>query len=255
MARSPSFLPLVFGALLVGGVVVLSRTAADRVDAGLRRVAGVLPAPPDRARDVGGPVPDDPLAPLGGEPEEVGGDDGPRIDLEYPTERDWLFLQGVLRDGDPEARRSAAKALVVMGRMRGVPMLFEAARQPGPDADLYCLAALDVLRLQRWEEALPALLEVMLDDGDAPSQRCRSEVSDRFAVAGGRDAERLATLAEHEDAAVRGFVASYLADVDPDGYRDVLRALAQDPDPLVRARAGRDASSTSQPEPLPEDAP
>ncbi len=238
MARSTSWMPLALGVVFVGAVVVVSRVASDRVGEGLRGVADTLPTPPDAQpeRSV------DPLL----EPElehpgaelDPGDPDEPRLDLEYPTERDWLFLEGVMREGDPEARRSAAKALVVMGRMRGATMLFDAAREQGPDADLFCLAALDVLRMQRWQDALPVLMQVMLDHEDPPSMACRSEVSDRFAVAGGRDTERLASLAEHPDAAVRGFVAGYLRDVDPEGQRELLATLAQDPDPTVRARAG-----------------
>jgi HEAT repeat protein len=247
MARSTSWMPLALGVVLVGVVVGLAHFASDRVGEGLRGVAQRLPDPPDRA------VPSE--ADLLEEPEpgvpqaDALLEDGPRIDLEYPTERDWLFLEGIMRDGTPEARRSAAKALVIMGGMRGVPVLMDAARQPGPDADLFCLAALDVLRLQRWEDAMPALLEVMLDADTPPGQRCRSEVSDRFAVAGGRDAERLATLAGHEDPRIRAFVASYLVDVDPAGYADVLATLAQDADPEVRLRAGgQGGSDPAQPD-------
>jgi len=236
MARSTSWMPLALGVVLVGSVVALARFASDTVGDGLQGVARTLPMPPD----VAGPQPDaavvddpDPSEALASfDPDE------PRLNLEYPTEPDWLFLERVMGGDDSNARRSAAKALVVIGRMRGVSVLLDAARGPGADADLFCLAALDVLRLQRWDETLPALLEVMLDQEHPPSQACRSEVSDRFAVAGGRDPERLSTLAGHEDPRIRGFVASFLGDVDPDGYRDVLATLAADSDPTVRARAG-----------------
>jgi len=248
MARSTSWMPLAFGVVLVGSVVALARFASDSVGDGLQGVARTLPLPPD----VIGPQPD---AVVLDEPEPSEAlaafdPDEPRLDLEYPTEPDWLFLERVMAGDESDARRSAAKALVVMGRMRGVPVLMAAAREPGPDADLFCLAALDVLRLQRWDETLPALLEVMLDQDHPPSQACRSEVSDRFAVAGGRDPERLSTLAGHDDPRIRGFVASFLGDVDPHGYRDVLAALAADPDPTVRARAGApsDEPATNPPE-------
>ncbi len=238
MARSTSWMPLALGVVLVGAVVGLARFASVRVGEGLQGVAQVIPRPPDLEDPLAGDPAFAVLDPVVGPQDDPGSPDEPQLDLEYPTERDWLFLQGVMRDGTPEARRSAAKALVVMGRMQGVPMLFEAARQPDADADLFCLAALDVLRMQRWDEALPALLQVMLDETAPPSQQCRSEVSDRFAVAGGRDPERLAALAEHEDPLVRGFVAAYLLDVDPSGYGELLARLAQDPDATVRQRAG-----------------
>jgi HEAT repeat protein len=246
MARSTSWMPLALGVVLVIAVVALARFGGARVNEGLLGVARQIPTPPDR--ELPG-VSEAELAGLaGGEPTsnpDTGA--GPRVDLEYPTEADWLFLERTLRDGEPDARRSAAKALVVMGRMRSSQLLFEASRRPADDADLYCLAALDVLRLQRWEDALPALLEVMLDDGGV-SESCRSEASDRFAVAGGRDVERLATLATHDDPAVRGFVASYLLDVDPHGQAEVLAALAADPDPLVRARAGAAPAAAEEPD-------
>lgn len=252
MARSTAWMPLALGVVLVGGVVALARFASDQVSAGLRGVAEVIPTPPDLFEPA-------PLE-LAVEPslasaslDEPGSPDEPRLDLEYPTERDWLFLEGVMKDGGPEARRSAARALVVMGRMRGVPLLFQAAREPGHDADLFCLAALDVLRLQRSDDALPVLLQVMLDGDRPPSQQCRSEVSDRFAVAGGRDPERLASLAEHEDPSVRGFVASYLLEVDPQGQAGLLARLAQDPDPSVRQRAGGDAATADQADPSGEE--
>jgi hypothetical protein len=235
MARSTSWMPLALGVVLVGAVVAVAQFASDSVDQGLRGIVQRVPTPPDLAGEEERAPELRPEPVADAEPFDP---DEPRLDLEYPTERDWVFLEEVMREGDPGARRSAAKALVVMGRLRGVPLLFEAAREPGADADLFCMAALDVLRLQRWEDALPALLQVMLDEQRPPSQVCRSEVSDRFAVAGGRDPERLAALAEHDDPRIRGFVASYLLEVDPEGQRQVIDRLAADPDPAVRARAG-----------------
>lgn len=236
MARSTSWMPLALGLVLIGAVVALSHYASDTVSDGLRGVAQRIPEPPDKnpAREDGADAVSERLPAL----DEAGDPDEPRIDLEYPTERDWRFLEDVMATGTPEARRSAAKALVVIGDMRGVAPLFEAARQSGPDGELYCLAALDVLRLQRWEDTLPTLLGVMLDDQSDVSQSCRSEVADRFAVSGGRDAERLAALSGHEDPRIRGFVASYLQDLDPETWRDVLNVLAEDPVAEVRARAG-----------------
>jgi hypothetical protein len=239
MARSTSWMPLALGVVLVGAVIAAAQLASERVDRGLRGVAQLVPTPPDAGEpDEAGPALYAEIAPE----EEPFDPDEPRLDLEYPTERDWVFLEQVMREGEPSARRSAAKALVVMGRMRGVPLLFDAAREPGADADLFCMAALDVLRLQRREDALPALLQVMLDEEQPPSHTCRSEVSDRFAVAGGRDPERLAVLADHEDPRIRGFVASYLLEVDPHGQRKVLDRLAADEVPEVAARAGAASS-------------
>ncbi len=246
MARSTSWMPLALGVVLVGAVVALSKLASDRVGEGLRGVAQRVPDPPDKH-----PAGSEASEALTFEAEHAapdvdeGASDEPRIDLEYPDERDWRFLEEVMAEGTPEARRSAAKAFVIMGDMRGVGTLFDAAVQQGPDADLFCLAALDILRLQRWEDTIPTLLEVMLEDQEPVSLACLSEVSDRFAVAGGRDVERMATLVDHDDPLVRGFVASFLLDVDPVGYRTQLDVLAQDPEPTVRARAGAPVASPS----------
>jgi hypothetical protein len=239
MARSTSWMPLALGVILVGAVVVLSRVASQRVGEGLRGVAQRIPDPPDKPGLEAGPdIADPSSATRAGRDEGPGDPDEPRIDLEYPTERDWYFLEEVMATGAPEARRSAAKALVVMGDMRGVATLFDAAAEQGPDADLFCLAALAFVRPQRWEDTLPTLLGVMLEEDTPVSMSCRSEVSDRFSVAGGRDAELLATLAGHDDPDIRGFVAAFLLDVDPVGYREQLERLARDPEPTVRARAG-----------------
>jgi len=237
VARWTPWMPLALGVALVGGVVALSRFAAERVDQGLRGVVRRLPDPPDLdpTRALVGSLPGE--EPIAGEAaDDGGGDDEPRLDLEHPTERDWRFLEQTLREGTPEARRSAARALVVAGGMRGVAPLFAAAAEPGQDADLFCLAALDILRMQRWEDALPALLAVMLEDERPTSQACRSEVADRFAVAGGRDPARVATFAVAADPQVRAFVAGFLSEVAPDGYKEALDRLAEDPDPSVRAR-------------------
>ncbi|MFH1463818.1 MAG: HEAT repeat domain-containing protein [Pseudomonadota bacterium] len=212
----------------------MAHFAAGRVGAGLSGVARHIPSPPDAA--LPGTVGMDGFAPARGV-DDTGGD-GPRLDLEHPTERDWRFLEQTLREGTPEARRSATKAMVIAGGLRGVEPLFAAAAQPGEDADLYCFAALDILRLQRWEDTLPALLRVMLEEANPPSQRCRSVVAGRFVAAGGRDPERLEALAASEDPRIRAFVAGYIAETAPAGGAALLQRLAQDPDPAVRLRTG-----------------
>ena len=242
MARWTAWMPLALGAALVGGVVALSRFAAERVDRGLRGVARRLPEMPDEARpELGDPaIPGDEPGAFGGQEgeEREGADDEPRLDLEHPSERDWRFLEQTVREGPPEARRSAAKALVIAGDLRGARPLLQQAAVPGADADLYCYAALEILRLQRWEDALPVLLGALLSESAPPSPTCRAELADRFVVAGGRDPERLGALAASSDPLVRSFVAGYLAEVSPDEQRAVLERLALDADPLVRQRAG-----------------
>ncbi len=242
MARGLNWLPLVLAGVLLAGLLGLAFYARERVGSLLIGVAEQVPPPPDLPSSS---TLADELASLpAGEPAAAAGDpDEPRLDLDYPTDRDWVFLEGVMAEGDPQARRSAAKALVVMGRMRGVQPLLSVASEGGPDADLYCLAALDILRLQRSEDALPALLLVMLEEERPPSQACRSEVADRFAVAGGRDVEKVAAMAGDADPRVRAFVAGFLSDVDPQGHQETLLGLAEDPVAAVRERAQPSAAA------------
>lgn len=208
-------------ALGMGLVIVAAAVIASRKVEGLLGSTGADPA-------AGGASP----AP------EAPEDTGPAVDLDHPTERDWRFLIRTLEEGTPAARRSAARAMVIAGGMRPVEPLFRQAGGGGEDGDLFCRAALEVLRLQRQEDVLPALLSVMVGPlGAEVSPTCRAEVSDRFGRAGGKDPETLRGLSDHEDPAVRTFVARYLAEVDPVGYEDVLRRLALDPEPAVQTAA------------------
>jgi hypothetical protein len=235
LSRLSTWLPLTLGLTFVAATVAVAHFAAGRVGAGLGGVARRIPSPPDVALPGAAGLEDVQPALAAA---DTGGE-GPRLDLEHPSERDWRFLEQTLRDGTPAARRSATKALVIAGGLRGVEPLFAAAAQPGEDADLYCFAALDILRLQRWEDTLPALLSVMLEETHPPSPRCRSVVSERFVAAGGRDPARLAALATSEEPKIRAFVAGYIAETDPVGGATVLARLAEDPDPAVRARTMR----------------
>ncbi len=231
MARLTSFTPLAAAAAIVGAVLIASRLAADRVGALLGGASR------QQVEAVDAVTPEAGLPAARSATEDEGEGDEPTVDLEYPSEKDWRFLEGVLKEGSPQARRSAAKALVMIGRLRGVDPLLQAAAAGDEDADLFCMAALEVLRLQRQEDVLPVLLRNLVAEDSTISQSCRSEISDRFVLAGGRDEESLARLAGHDDPAVRRFVAGYLAEVDPVGYAELLADLARDPDPEVRERA------------------
>ena len=162
---------------------------------------------------------------------------GPTLDLEHPSERDWRFLLKVLETGSREARRSATRALLLVGGMRGVEPLLRQVAPEETDSSLFCLVALDILRLQRQEEALASMIQVLADDSYTLTVSCRSEISDRFKLVGGRDPAAVASLARHDDAVVRGFVASYLGSLEDDEYDDLLAELALDSDPVVQARA------------------
>lgn len=176
--------------------------------------------------------------------EPVPDDTGPSVDLEHPSERDIAFLTEVLATGTPDGRRSAARAFAVSGDPRGVEPLFDAAVRGGEDDVLFCLAALEILRLQpaelTWRELVRALERVPpLPEG------CRQEVRDRHGLIDGSDAPALAG-AEDADPTVRAWSARRLADVA--GADEAYVALVSDPSPAVRRAAwlalvGRDTSA------------
>jgi len=173
---------------------------------------------------------------VSGEEEEEGADTGRAMDLEHLSEEDLTFLQEVLDGDDEEARLSAARALVVSGHARAVGMLFSAASRPSEKADLFCLAALDVARLQKKEDTLRELL-MALDQQPPLSDDCRAEVSDRFALVGGRDPSTIVALYQDPEPRVRAWVVQVLSDEEGERVDEVLVALVSDPDVSVRARA------------------
>ncbi len=160
----------------------------------------------------------------------------PHMDLERLTERDLAFLGTTLATGSPEARRSAAKALVIASRIEGAPLLFEAARAGGEDAFTFCLAALEVLRLQRADQSLRELLLALRDGGELPED-CRVEVADRFGLVGRGQLAAVLALADAPEAEVRAWVAETLAGRAGLGVEQALVDLAADPEVLVRRAA------------------
>jgi len=79
------------------------------------------------------------------------------MDLEHLRPEDVAFLTKILEGSDVAASRSATKALLISGDLRGVRPLFAAAEHSG---DIYCEAALEILRLQTpadaWRELAQA---------------------------------------------------------------------------------------------------
>jgi HEAT repeat protein len=180
------------------------------------------------------------------QPEQVE-DSGPVMDLEHLREEDLVFLEEVLATGEPKARQSAARALAVSGDARGVPLLFGATRLGDGQDALYCMAALEILRLQQAQDAWREL--VLALDAQPPLPRgCRSEVQDRFALVDGADPRgRALEGARDSSSAVRAWAARALLEHPGDPVDEALLALAGDEDLSVRRAAwqawqGRDGS-------------
>lgn len=159
-------------------------------------------------------------------------DTGRVMDLEHLTEADFIFLEQVLDDGPPQARISASRALVASGDPRGAPILFSRAGQVGENDLLFCLAAMEILRMQRFETAARTLI---LAEQNGLSVDCSSEVQQRLAVLS-RDRGGVEILAGAPEAQVRRWV-SYKLDLDDPSATKVIVALAQDSDLEVRRSA------------------
>lgn len=197
------------------------------------RTLGVLKSTADSLR----PSPAAPEEGAGPEEEptaEPGEDE--LLDLEHPTERDWRFLLETLAQGTPEGRRSAARALVVIGDGRAVRPLLARTGPTEDDAAFFCMAALEILRLQRQEQAVSEMI-TYLEGGAQRDPGCRIEVADRLALAGGKNPDVLARLVADPEPSVRAFVAGFLSSTGDPAYQDALRELARDSVPEVRSRA------------------
>ena len=159
-------------------------------------------------------------------------DTGRIMDLEHLTEADFIFLEKVLDDESPQAQISASRALVASGDPRGAPILFSRARQAGENDLLFCLAAMEILRMQRFETAARTLI---LAEQNGMSVDCSSEVQQRLAVLS-RDQGGVEILAGAPEAEVRRWV-SYKLDLEHPASAKVIAALAQDSDLEVRRSA------------------
>ena len=162
--------------------------------------------------------------------DEEADDTGLSLDPEHLTDKDILFLSEVLRQPEEPGRISAARVLALSTDPRGVDLVLTAHREGHDPGGVYCIAALEILRLQTWETTWRTLLLEMqkLPPVDAS---CMSELSDRFALVGG--AERARWMAEDEDPAVRAWVARALGPQDG----EVLVLLTSDEDVVVRRAA------------------
>ncbi len=163
-------------------------------------------------------------------------EDGPVMDLDYLTAGDLAFLEQTLLEGSEAAQRSAAKALLVAERLEGAPMLFEAAARGGPDALIFCLAGLEILRLQLAEDALRELLLAIRRGGSLP-EGCRVELADRFGLVSRGQLQAVIALAADPDPEVRSWVAETVSQQESGEAEGVLFSLVADPEPQVRRSA------------------
>lgn len=159
-------------------------------------------------------------------------DSGPVMDLEHLEPRDLEFLGSVLHDGAPEGRLSAARALVVSGDLRGVPLLLDHAVAGDPQAMVFCVAAQEILRLQSFEDTWLMLVEAQelpLDPG------CRAELTQRFSQLNATHADELAALMGRPEPELR--VAALRQVAEGPGAGDALVDALADPDAQVRHAA------------------
>lgn len=163
---------------------------------------------------------------------EEDADTGPWLDPEYLSERDLAFLGEVLLQPEEPGRLSAARVLAVSGKLEAVPMLLDAHREGHDPGGVYCMAALEILRLQTWEDSWRTLL-VQIEQQPSVDRACMSELNDRFRLVGG--AGKAVDMAGDPDPGVRRWVAQALAD-QPEGG-EALLALTMDLDPEVRRAA------------------
>ncbi len=173
------------------------------------------------------PLPDKSVAP----PEQTQ-DSGRVMDLEHLTEADLRFLEEVLDGGEADAQVSASRALVAAGDARGAPLLLARATPDTEQDMLFCLAGMDILRMQRFETA--ARILVLAKQGSL-SSGCRAEVDARLGVLS-RDQGGMIVLAQAPEPEVRRWVA-YKLNLQLPPTHEAIVLLAQDPDADVRRAA------------------
>ena len=161
----------------------------------------------------------------------------PSVNLDHPSEEDWAFLAGVMATGTSEAKRSAAKILVEINQLPAAELLFGASASGGVDADLFCLSALEILRVQQRVDTIAAIWAALDRTEPAVSARCRQELEDRSVLVGAEDPRYVRPLWSHPNEDVRLHVVEVLGQT-PEAYMDVLEQMAKsDVNAAVRDRA------------------
>lgn len=173
------------------------------------------------------PLPDTPVA----RPQQTQ-DSGRVMDLEHLTEADLRFLEEILDQGEADAQVSASRALVAAGDARGAPLLLARATPETEQDMLFCLAGMDILRMQRFETAARILV---LSKQGSLSSGCVNEVDSRLGVLA-RDQGGVITLAQAPEAEVRRW-AAYKLNLQLPPTHEAIGLLAMDPDADVRRAA------------------
>ncbi len=144
-------------------------------------------------------------------------------------------MVSLLSDSNFPVRIGAAKQLAEAGDKRAIPVLREALEKKGPEA----LQALVLLRKLGEKVDLPPGLVSSVTSGPLAQRLAAAEISSRLPT--DLALMLLRPLAHDADSQVRRVVAGSAAELPagPDGPAGVpiLRVLAADPDPAVRARA------------------
>ncbi len=161
----------------------------------------------------------------------------PSVNLDHPSDADWEFLREVMRSGSKEAKQSAARILVEISQVAGAEILFDASTAENADADLFCLSALEILRVQQRADTIVAIWAALERSSPALSARCRGELEDRAILVGSDDPRHVRALWRHPSEEVRLRVVEVLGQT-PEAYMDVLQQMSDsDVSVSVRERA------------------
>lgn|GEM_PF-5492470 len=158
----------------------------------------------------------------------------PSVNLDHPSEADWEFLREIMRSGSKEAKQSAARILVEISQVAGAEILFDTSITESEDSDLFCLSALEILRVQQRADTIVAIWSALGRSSPALSARCRGELEDRAILVGSDDPRHVRALWRHPSEEVRLRVVEVLGQM-PEAYMDVLQQMS-DSDASVSVR-------------------
>jgi hypothetical protein len=167
----------------------------------------------------------------------------PSVNLDHPSKADWAFLGGVMSTGTAAAKRSASQILVEINQIPGAELLFGASAAGGADSDMFCLSALEILRVQQRADTIAAIWAALDRAEPAVSKRCRRELEDRSVLIGADDPRYVRPLWSHPNEDVRLHVVEVLGRT-PEAYMDVLEQMAKSD--LVAAVRERAASTLAE---------
>lgn len=181
--------------------------------------------------------------------------DGDReIDFANPTDDDVRFLVGLVRDGTPEQKSSAGRALVQIGDPRFVRTLVEATSE-GQDGSFFCLAGQEILRHQTRPGAAEWLLDLLEDPALKMSPACREELTTRLDGLDPASGEVVTELLFSERPRVQRWAIAHLPPAEATAAeRERVTVLATSSDVAVRkdASAWLQTPASRAPTPAPE---